>query len=156
MAVTLNVQGVDYTYPVTNDNSWGSNATAWAVAITDAVAAAVTEGDIAPTTQVVIQNDGATHDVTDLVIDSSVTRAALVDYYIYRVKGSTEVAEVGTMRLVYKTNSISWEIDRTYTGDAFTLLTVTTAGQVQYNATVLAVSGSYTGNMRFRVRALPI
>ncbi len=156
MSVQLTVQGVTFDYPVPESQNWGEDATAWAVAVTEALSSTVVPGDIGPIVSVTIQNTGTTLNVTDLVIDSGINRAALVDYYIYRVRDATEVAEVGTMRLVYKTNAGTWELDRTFAGDADTNLSITSGGQVQYNATVIAGAGTHVGNMRYRVRALPL
>lgn len=156
MSVPLIIQGITFNYPVSNDNSWATDATGWAIAVTDGLGAAVQPGDLSPTTLVVINNTGSLANVTDLIVNNAITRAALVDYYVYRVFGATEIAEVGTLRLVYKTNATTWEVDRTFTGDGQISFSVTTGGQVQYTSVPISGSGSYTGTMRFRARALPI
>lgn len=156
MTVPLIVQGVTYNYPVTEDIAWGEEATAWAVAMTDAVNIAVVDGDVGPTTQVNIQNTGVFTNVTNLILDGSSVRAALIDYSVYRVKGSTEVIQTGTLRAVYKTNGGFWEMSNLFTGRSDTDFRIQTTGQIQYFASIIGTPGTYTGSMRYRVRVLPI
>jgi hypothetical protein len=160
VSVSLTVQGVTYNLPENNDETWGVDTTNWMIAMTEALATVTITGDLAPPSGsafAVQNNTSSATNITDLVFDSSETRAATIEYSVYRVKGSTELAEVGTLRIVYKTNASTWFIDRTYTGDdAGCVFTITSGGQVQYTSSNIATAGAYSGIMKWRARSLPV
>lgn len=156
MAVPLTVSGVTYQYPVTDNQEWGTEATNWAIAMTDAMATAVQGGDLAPTILVTIQNGVSNISVTGLLFNSAITQSAKIEYYVYRTNDVTELAESGTIRIVFKDTLNEWSIDRTFQGDDTGLdFDITPSGQIQYTSTTIGAT-SYTGKMRYRALAVPV
>lgn len=156
MSVNLTIKGVTYSYPVSNDEQWGTNATNWAIAVTEALSTVAVEGDLAPpsTSQAPILNDqSVAANVNDLTFDSSVVRAADVLYYIYRSYGSTKVMESGTLTVRFVDSA--WTFTQEYQGDdTGVTLSITSGGQIQYTSDNKAGS-PYTGVMKYRAFVLP-
>ena len=153
--VPLVVNGVTYQYPVNDDISWGISATNWAIAVTDTLAIAVQAGDIGSSTQVTILESVTDQAVTNLLFNNGVTRSGNIDYYVVRTKGSTEVDEVGSLRIIYKTQSSTWSIERQHSGEDCNIsFDINTSGQVTYTTTPIAGSGVYSGVMRYRARTV--
>lgn len=159
MSVSLTVNGVSYDYPVENDQQWGSEATDWAIAVTDALASVTVPGDLPPpAVNVTIQNNqSVAQNVTDLVFDPGDVRAAEIEYWVYRLRDADERMESGTLRVRYKTNSGTWSLDQTYGGDETgTVFDITAGGQVTYTTDNMTGSGgAYVGQMSYRAYALP-
>lgn len=159
MSVNLTVNGVTYAYPTNNDELWGVQATNWAVAVTSALATATSQGDLSPTTLVTIQNNQPTPtNVTGLLFDKAIVRSAEIEYYVYRVRGATEVLESGTIRVGFKTDADTWYLNRTSSliDEVGVHFDITTSGQVTYTSTDISTSGTYAGAMRYRARVLPV
>lgn len=159
MSVTLVVNGVSYSYPKPSDETWGPDATNWAIGVTEALSQVISEGDIGPTTLVAIANNQAVAaNIANLIMDSSTIRAAFIEYYVYRVwnSGASEVAEAGTMIFVYKDIAATWTFVPVGLGisSTGTTFSITSGGQVQYVTTNLTPSTGYSGTMKYRVRAL--
>lgn len=160
MAVNLTVQGVTYRYPTSNNEQWGTDATDWAIAVSDALASVAVTGDLAPPTAsqaVISDNQAVAANVTGLLFDSAVTRAAIVHYYIYRNDSSSELMEAGTLTLRYKNSA--WTFSQEYQGDdtGVTLSIISGGandGQIQYTSDNMGGT-PYTGVMKYRALALP-
>jgi len=90
--------------------------------------------------------------VTGLLFDPTKVRSATIHYSIYRYYSGSEVeiATVGTLRVVYKTQAGMWLLDDTYGGDSPGVsLLIHPSGQVQYTST--AIGGTSVANrLRFR------
>lgn len=160
MSIPLTVQGVTFQYPQNGGEIWGREATNWAIAITNALNTSSVTGDLGPTTLAPINNNVvASTNVSSLSVSVASTRAFKVDYYVYRGRGAptnTELTEVGTLRAMYSPSSGTWIIDNTFTGDAQVDFSVNASGQVQYTASDIAGTGTYYGQMRYRLYALPV
>jgi len=156
VSVNLTIKGVTYRYPVSNDEQWGTDATDWAVAVTDALGALAVEGDLAPPSSAqasILNNQAAAVNVTDLVFDSSTVRGAIVHYYVYRKHDTTEIMEVGTLTLRYVGSS--WTFSQEFQGDdTGVVLSITSGGQIQYISDD-RVGAPYVGVMKYRAFALP-
>lgn len=156
MSVNLSIKGVTYRYPVSNDEQWGTDATDWAIAVTDALGTVSVDGDIAPPSSSqasILNNQASAANVTDLVFDSSSVRGAIVHYYIFRKHDTTEIMEVGTLTLRYVNSA--WTFSQEYQGDdTGVVLTITAGGQIQY-VSDNRVGAPYTGVMKYRAFALP-
>lgn len=153
--VPVTIKGIEYLVPTPSDEAWGQSTTDLLLAMVDALNASASAGDIADNTEVIILNNQTTpQNVTNLVFDNAVTKSASIDYYIYRVAGSTELGEVGTIRLIYKDVANSWALDRTQGGDNCGVeFDVDSSGQVTYTSSSL--SGSpYSGVMKYRARSI--
>ena len=72
---------------------------------------------------------------------------------MYRETSSASGAEIGILKAIYNTATNSWEMSRTYTGDALTTFNITSAGQVRYSNTALAGTG-HTGNITYTARVI--
>jgi hypothetical protein len=154
-AIPVTIKGVSYLIPTPNDEVWGEDTTNLLIAIVDSLNSAASAGDIADNTEVIVLNNQTTPiSVTNLVFDNAVTKSAAIDYYVYRVIDSTEYAEVGQLRVVYKDIANSWVLDRTYGGeDAGITFDITSVGQVTYTSTDLG-AGVYSGVMKYRARSI--
>lgn len=156
MSVNLTIKGVTYRYPVSNDEQWGVDATDWAIAVTDALSAVSVPGDLAPPSAAqasILNNQSSVANVTELLFDSTIVRAATVFYYIFRKHGATEIMESGTITIRYVNSA--WTFTQEYQGDdTGVTLSITSGGQFQYTSTNLAGS-PYTGVMKYRAYALP-
>jgi hypothetical protein len=156
MAVNLSIKGVTYRYPTSNNEQWGTDATDWAIAVTEALGTVSVEGDIAPPTASqasILNNQSTVANVTDLSFDSASVRSAVIHYYIFRKHGATEVMESGVITLRYVNSA--WTFTQEYQGDdTGVTLSITSSGQIQYisdNKT----GTPYTGVMKYRAFALP-
>ena len=101
MAVlTVGNQSFQYPDPGT-EAGWGQDATGWAEAVTSALSAIITPGDVLPTSLTLQNNQTTTTDVLGLFFNSSSVRAVNVTYAIYRVSTSTNpgIAESGMLLL---------------------------------------------------------
>jgi len=160
MSIPLTVQGVTFQYPVSGDELWGREATNWAIAVTNALTTLTVTGDIGPTTLAAINNNVSTPtNVSQLNVSVANVRAFMVQYYVYRGRGSPtneELVETGTLRAIYAPSAGAWTLDNTYTGDSDVEFNITAAGQVQYTSSNIAGSGTYFGQMRYRLFALPV
>ena len=159
MSVPLTVSNFTYNYPSPNDNPpWGTDATAWAVAVTAALNSVIGPGDILPTSSIVLNNQSGVTNLAGLSFDPTVVRGAIIEYCIYRVTtapSAQAVAEVGSMELVYKSTAATWELNRVHVGEANVTFTITALGQFQYTTDNMTGLG-YVGKMTFRARAFPV
>jgi len=95
-------------------------------------------------------------DITGLAFNGVNIRAVHIKYYVYRNTSTTELAEAGNIRLIYKTVAGSWQIDNTAVGDpAGIAFTVTSGGQVRYTTTNMGGTG-YTAKMSFTYESLGV
>lgn len=157
MPVPLEIDGITYQYPSLGDENWGIDATDWAIAVTQSINNLQVPGDLGPTTNVtILNNQSSAANVTNCIIDSSINRAAFIEYFVYRSKGATELIETGNIRAVYVTGSNSWVIDRTYDNGADMNFDMNSSGQLTYTSSNMVSVGSYIANMRYRVRVLPL
>ena len=96
-------------------------------------------GDIPEKTFAIVNNVSSPANVVGLYFDKNNIRSATIHYSIYRhhiaPPTETELAAVGTVRLIYKTVAQAWLLDDTYTGDSSGVtFSVLPSGQVQYTS----------------------
>lgn len=160
MSIPLIVNGQTFNYPSPGEPSgWGEDCTAWASQVTSTLSSVSGTGDISLTSTTIANNQTSAINVTSLAFDTTVVRGAEIQYTISRsgtVLGSPVVqVEEGRMHVVY--NGTSWELNRTFVGDANVEFSVTNAGQFQYTSLDLgsgsAVTG-YVGTMKFAAKAI--
>lgn len=159
MSVALVVNGVTYQYPTTSDESWGTEATDWAVAITAQINSLIVPGDLGPTVLVTIANGQATPaNITSLAFDSATIRSAQVQYYAYRTynSGTQEVIESGTLFLHYKDIANTWDMVQVGNGvtDSGVVFSITAGGQIQYTSSTLSPATGYSGLVKYRAQVL--
>lgn len=154
--VTVRIKGRPFQIPQRKETSWGDEVTNWAIAISKAVEDLTVAGDIKLISISVNNNQAVATNVPNLRFDTVITRHAIVEYAVYRIKGTEELSQAGQLYLTYKNNAGTWEIVDNTVGDAGIAFTVTPQGQVQYTTTELTASGTYTGKMSFRARCFPV
>jgi len=82
MSKTLQIGNQTFEYPVQGDSNWGEEATAWAEAVTEALATVQGPEDIL-TTEALLTNGGSGN-VSGLVFDTSVVQQVIVEGLIVR------------------------------------------------------------------------
>lgn len=155
MAIQLIIDGQTYNYPANKDDpGWGEDATAWAQAVTDALASILSPGDILLQSFNLLDDVSVASDITNFFFDPLSVRTAIAEYSIYRVAGLTERVEGGTLIFTYSSLAGTWVITE-YGGDGPGGITfsITNSGQVQYVSDAMGVG--HTGVLKFRARALP-
>lgn len=156
MPTNLTVNNNTFAYPSDGDEpGWGADATGWATEVTDVLQGLQGTNDIAQTTFTVANNISSAADVVGLLFNPATVRSAVVEYSVYRKTDSNELAEKGTLELIYKnggTIGAKWTIGRVFFGDdGGMLFTMTDTGQVQYTSTNLSGT-NYSGTMHFSGR----
>jgi hypothetical protein len=155
----LTVGNQVFSYPNPGEESgWGEDATGWAEAVTEALSALISPGDILPTSLVVQNKQSSPADVTGLFFNSDTIRAANINYAIYRVSTSTNpgIAESGTLMIDLNDTDLvgqKWKLIQIKNGDAGVAFSVTDGGQIQYLSTDIGLTG-YTGVIDFSAKVL--
>lgn len=153
MAVTITIDNETFEYPSTGQSpNWAEAATSTMEKVAEVLNSLKNVNDILTTTATIANNSSG--NVNGLLFDNSEVRSAQIQYSVYRVTASNEVAEAGTMDIVYLNNANSWTVNRTYTGDAGMTFAVTAGGQVTFTSSNLA-GASYSGTMKFKAITLP-
>jgi len=102
----------------------------------------------------ITNNQSSAANITGVSFDGTVYRSALINYSIYRKTDTNEKAQVGQLRLVYKTVAASWSISDSYGGDdAGVTFSIDGTGQVQYTSTDLT-GASYTSDLKITTAEL--
>jgi hypothetical protein len=159
MPISLTVNGNIYNYPVAGENpDWGSDATDWAKAVTDALATLLGPGDILQSSFSIANNISAATNVNGLIFDPGVIRSANVDYAIYRTSNTniSGYAEAGKLYIVYDDNATigsKWLLTQKADGNSGVAFSVDDTGQIKYKSTDIGNAG-YTGSIRFSAKAL--
>ena len=153
MPTDLIVNNNIFAYPDDGDPpGWGADATGWAVEVTDVLQTLAGTNDITETIFTLTNNTSSPSNITALSFNPSTVRSATVEYSIYILTSSTERAEAGTLKLVYKNGGpigAKWSIGNVFFGDDCGIVfSVTDAGQVQYTSTNIAGTG-YSGVIHF-------
>jgi hypothetical protein len=161
MSKPLTINGTTYNYPDPGESpNWGDDSTGWAEAVTDALGTLLGAGDILQTTFSITNNITVADNINGLLFDPGVTRAANIDYSIYRISSTNTsgYAETGTIYIIYDTSAPvnnKWQLSQRTTGNSGVTFSITDSGQVQYKSNDIGVSG-YSGTMKFRAKSLSI
>jgi hypothetical protein len=102
----------------------------------------------------IANNQASAANVTGLVIDPGTYRGAFIDYSIYRQTdtGSSALAEIGQLRLVYNTQATTWHLSDDFSGhNAGVTFSVSGSGQIQYTSTNIA-GANYAGTLKYNIR----
>lgn len=118
MAIPLDVNGVVFSYPVTLDEDWGDQATAWAQAVTDGM----------------LQMQGGSFPLT-ADVNFGPNFGLLSQYFSTR---STNPSTVGTIRLSSADLGIGW---RNNANSGNLILTTNASDQLLFNGFPIATSG---------------
>lgn len=146
----LTIQGSTFDYPDAGEEpGWGEDATAWAEAVTDVINFLVNPGDILETSFTLLDNTAVAANVVGMRFDSSIVRAANVNYSINR-NGANQS---GTLHLNYNSSAApgsKWTLQENTSGDVGVVFSVTDLGQVQYTTS----STGFNGAIKFTARTL--
>lgn len=164
MAIQVTLGNTTYTIPSPGeDPGWGGDTTEYLKAIADQLNTISGPGDILEQT-IDIVNTATTNDASGLLIDSSIVRAAYIDYSVYRTTSDVPSgnAEVGRIFVVYDDSASvgeKFQLSQFNEGDAGISFDITeSTGQITYTITeVLSDTGTdYVGKLIFRASALEI
>lgn len=101
-------------------------------------------------------NNGATNEnVSGLLFDGTIHRAAKITYSIYRYTDTEELSQVGDFKVLYKPIEGTWSLGAdNYHGDnAGVTFTITSSGQVQYTSTSL-LGANYGSKLQIKISEL--
>lgn len=155
MSIPLTVNGTTYNYPEPGESKgWGEDATAFAEGVTELLSDLKGPNDIVQTTFSLANNQTSPADITGLAFDITQVRSSVINYSIYRVTDSNELAESGQIFIVYKNNAATWSLARQFfNDDSGITFSITNTGQVQYTSTNVAGT-NYSGIINFRASCL--
>jgi hypothetical protein len=140
----LVVKGQTYNYPDSGrEPGWGEDATAWAKAVTEALASAIAPGDIRGDATLIPAN------TPTAIIGVQISNVQSVSGRLfYHLEAGTNY-QSGI--LTFTRTSNNWQISREYVGNDIPEITfsVTPTGQIQYTSTL-------TGNATFRYRFVTV
>ena len=141
--------------PIRSNADVGKVDATWFNRIRTAILTFAGTGALDETQFTIADNQTAYQSITGLFLDASVTRAADVEYTLYRTDGtasSIERRERGVLRCFYKALDGSWSYERESWGDdalnKTTSLILDGSGQGHYLSD--SVGGTYTGSVRFK------
>lgn len=161
MPITLTVNNIPFEYPEPGDSpGWGQPATDWAQQVTIALQDLQGITDIAQEAFTISNNVTSPTNVTGLTFNTGLVRAATINYSIYRTytSGPTtfDLVESGIITIAYQnlaSPGSKWLVAQgPVVGNAGVTLTMTDAGQFQYQSSNL--SGTTTGVIHFRAKTL--
>lgn len=149
------INNIPISFPNTAQSpDWSAAVIQFAKVVADYLATISIAGLVQPSQVDISAYNGVTNqNVTGLVFDPGTVRGAEVFYTVYRETNSNAGAEVGLLHVIYNTQTNSWEISRSYTGDAKTTFNITSAGQIRFSNTALAGTG-HTGNITYTARVI--
>ncbi len=100
-----------------------------------------------PTPQTILNASGPL-DLTGLVFDDSLIKAAKMAFHLFRRTDTQDKEEMGEIFVSFNSETLSWRISAPSSfDDAEVTFTITAAGQVQYTSSNLA-GGSHNGEFR--------
>lgn len=149
MSIPLTIGSDTFNYPSANESpGWGEDASAWAEAVTQALANISSATDV-PLTQVAISDNASGATVAGLTIDPTTVRSAVVTYNCYRKASTTgpDYSEAGTVTLAYQNLASStekWVMSQVYEGNAGISFDIDDTGQVTYSTIQLSATGLLT------------
>lgn len=141
--------------PVRSNADRGTVDAGWWNTIRTALVGAFGNGAVTETQFTIADNQSSYTDITGLALSLSVTKAAIIEYTIYRTNGSsTERREVGRLVAYHKAVAGAWSYERhTDAGDdalnVADSLIVNSSGQVQYKSD--SIGATYVGTIRYKI-----
>lgn len=152
MSTPVVINGQDFNIPTQGQNPpWGEDLSALLIAMVASLNGLQGPNDILLTPFTISNNTSSSANVTGALFDTTKVRAAIIDYSIYRSTSTTELSEVGTIYLTYKSTAGTWDMSQTYGGDSGVTFSITAGGQLQFTSTNLSGTG-YVGKMKFSAR----
>lgn len=154
----LTVQNQTFLYPEPGTEAgWGSDATGWAEAVTNALGILLAQGQILPTFLQVLNNVTSPTNLVGLSFNRNQVRAANVFYQVSRKSNTTsEIVESGTMLLNAELTSVVspvWTMQIQRNGNAGINFSLADSGQISYTTTDIGNAG-YVGSIKFSATVL--
>lgn len=158
MSVQLIINGKVIEFPSSGASpNWAPAVVEFAQAVTDALALAIGNFDVAPQVlNIDAYNPGNNINISPLSFPTSAVRGAIIDYTVSRTTSDGQVTEIGKISIVYDSDATigqKWSIQRDYVGDASISFAIDDTGQVSFSTTTLSGSG-HTGKIAFFAKAL--
>lgn len=159
MSIELTIAGTTFDYPTSGeDPNWGEQASAWSLAVTQALNTLLAPGDILQTTFTIENDISVPKNVNGLLFDSGTVRAANVSYTVYRTSTSepSGFAETGVLYLIFDDSAAvgqKWKMTQQANGTSGVSLTIGDNGQIQYISSAMDTAG-YMGTICFSARVL--
>lgn len=154
MSKSLVINNETYTFPDNRDSAgWGTDVTAWSVAVTDTLNRIIPSGDII-SSSALINNGASATPITDLFFDPTLVRGIIIEFTIYRVTtgaGAQEKVETGTAYISYKPVAATFDFSVVGSSGSGVTLSIDNTGQVKYTSDSMTGS-SYSGKINFRAR----
>ena len=153
MATTITLNGTQYTLNQQGDSPpWGDDQNALLAELVAIASNIQGTGDILTTAFTISNNQASPANVTSLSFDTSVIRAAIINYSVYRSTNTTEESEAGIIMITYSSTAGTWQFAQTCAGTSGVVFTITNAGQIQYISTNLGGT-NYVGKLKFSAKA---
>lgn len=132
----------------------GLSTSGTSLVINPAASASAIYNTAADTSFTIANNISSATSVTGLSFSGSTYRSFIIDYSIYRSTSTalSAVAQVGELRGVYNTQSLTWYLSDNYSGqNSGVTFSITSGGQIQYTSTNISGT-SYTGSLKYTTR----
>lgn len=141
----------EYAIQGTTDG-WGEDASAWAQAVTDALATVQGPNDILATSATLLNNQAALVAVAGLAFNTAEVLAIDIDYVITRTydAGATVVTESGKIKGSFNGTDFKVSIDSE--DDSGVRFDITSSGQVQYTSD--DKSNHVSSTIRFKAKTI--
>lgn len=159
MSVQIVIAGTTYNFPEAGESpQWGSEATDTIVAMAAALASLISPGDILQTTFTIDNNISVATNVNGLLFDSGTTRAANIQYAIYRTSTANPAgnAETGLIKIIFDDDATigqKWKMSQDKDGESSVVLSIGDDGQITYKSTDINSIG-YSGTITFTAKSL--
>ena len=153
MSKQLQIGSEIFDYPEQGDKAgWGDEATAWAVAVTNALQNVQGPNDILITSATLANNQTTAANISGLTFNVSQVEAVEVDYYIERIfdAGASTVVETGKILGSY--DGSDFVISTETTGNTGVSIDVLSSGQFTYTSSDLTTHQSSI--IRFRAKSI--
>lgn len=154
MTKLLQIGSQTFEYPEQGNGNWGEEPTAWAEAVTDALASVQGPNDVLLSTANIQNNITSPTNITNLVFDSSEVLSIVVDFFVVRQynPGGGPVALTESGQFIANYDGVNWFSVQEAVGDSGVNITIDATGQVQYTSTNL--TGHIASTMRYRGKTI--
>lgn len=153
MAIELQIGNEIFQYPENGENpGWGEEATAWAEAVTEALANLIGPNDILLTSASLANNVSTLTDIPGFRFNLAEVQSFEADFYIERLFefGTQSTTEAGKIFGRYDGSNLFVSVEAN--GDSGITFDATAGGQVQYVSTEL--SNFQSATIRFRAKTI--
>lgn len=149
MSVKVTIGSQVISFPVSGDSAnWAPAVTAFAIAVSQALAGIASAFDIPPSVQVLTNDTNTNLNINNAIFPSDVVRSFVFSYAIYRTNGVGALAESGSVNGVFNTISSTWYLEQEFQGerqdDGAPFTTFNMSGD-QLQISTFPIGGAYDG-----------